>query len=116
MRCLLDYTRSGRWLTLAAADGPAVQPGTEENLLADPQNRESSDEPAVRAADETFSPARRLLEYTISGHWRVPGEEPPDVVTATEEQQDFADDTLSGLEVREIPVEKWREIAPLFGR
>jgi hypothetical protein len=116
MRCLLDYTLSGRWLTLAAADGPAVQPGPEENLRVDPQNREPSDEQSIRATGETFSPARRLLEYTISGHWRIPGEEPSDVVSATEEQQDFADAALSGLEVKEIPAEKWREIAPLFGR
>jgi hypothetical protein len=116
MRCLLDYTRSGRWLTLTAADGPAVQPSPEEELLVDPQTREPADEQAIRAMDETFSPAHRLLEYTISGHWRLPGEEPADAMSATEEQQRLADDAFFGLEVKEIPVEKWREIAPLFGR
>jgi len=115
MRRLLEYTRTGRWMTLTAAESPAVQAGPEEKLV-DAKTCEPENQPAVQVQVGVFSSARRLLEYTISGHWRIPGEDPSDAAPAVEERQFLADSAFFGLEVKEIPVEKWREIAPLFGR
>lgn len=118
MKRLLDYTRSGRWLTIAAADQAAVpdtqQPESETvGPLPDPARNT-----AAGAADTLPAAAsiRRLLEYTICGHWRAPGDPPAPSHLSAIELQRLHDAAFFGVDVTEITAEKWREIAPFFDR
>jgi hypothetical protein len=114
MRRLLDYTRSGRWLTLSVDAAPT---GSGDNRATSRQIGERADS-RIERAEEIQAPAaiRRLLEYTISGHWRSPGEAPLELAAGDEARQQLCDAAFFGLDVNEIPAEKWREIAPLFHR
>jgi hypothetical protein len=112
MRKLLDYTNTGRWQTVMAGPAP------EESATAAPDTR-------VRPASLAI---RRLLDYTRTGHWRtitVPAggtaSELADALLARstdsgELAQQLSDDSFFGVDVHEIPAEKWPEIAPLFPR
>ncbi|MDB5807050.1 MAG: hypothetical protein JWN73_4372 [Betaproteobacteria bacterium] len=115
MRRLLDYTRSGRWLTLNADPDAAPARGDEGRSM----ERQISERPEIRiehAEDIPVAPIRRLFEYTISGRWRSPDQGTLESAASDEARQQLCDDAFFGLEVKEIPAEKWREIAPLFQR
>lgn len=127
MRTLLDYTRTGRWKTITAA-------------APDPSNSEI----APHCAPPANVAIRRLLDFTRTGHWRTIVAEPAGPVEAaepatlasapalgppfsrdaaaalatagSEETQQLIDDSFFGVDVHELPAEKWQEIAPLFPR
>jgi len=112
MRKLLDYTNTGRWQTVIAEPAPAA--------------------PVTAARDTRVRPAslaiRRLLDYTRTGRWctiTVPAggtaSELADALLARstdsgELAQQMNDASFFGVDVHEIPAEKWLEIAPLFPR
>jgi len=115
MRRLLDYTHTGRWLTLVA-DPAAAQADQDGCRATDQQALERTGAQAYQTKGVPAAPIRRLLEYTISGHWRARDEAPLEPAASDDEQQLLCDAAFFGLEVKEIPAEKWREIAPLFRR
>jgi hypothetical protein len=138
MRRLLDFTRTGRWLTLTV--DLAATPAERQTQQEDGKVRRAAQEKTVEktttgkataenalpgnaTAQETTaetrgatSPIGRLLEYTISGHWRAENATAAEPASDAEELQQLLDSTFFGLDVEEIPAEKWREIAPLFER
>ena len=104
MRNLLEYTRSGRWQTLVAETEPEIAPELVPAHLQQAQQR-----PAAVAI-------KRLLDFTRTGHWRT-----LDAATGLPEleaadQAQLLDDSFFGVDVHEIPADKWPEIAPLFPR
>ncbi|HEY4371365.1 MAG TPA: hypothetical protein VGN52_05555 [Burkholderiales bacterium] len=116
MRRLLDFTRSGRWLTITAADSLAAQGGTADSCAATtPSGPKVNLMPPEQARPATDS-IRRLMEYTVCGHWHAAGDPPAPSHLNSQEMQQLFDATFFGVEVNEIPAEKWREIAPLFDR
>lgn len=115
MRRLLDFTRSGRWLTITAADILAGGGTPDSGAAATPSGPQADLTPGGEARPAT-GPIHRLMEYTICGHWRAAGGPPAPSHLSPQETQQLFDAAFFGVEVEEIPAEKWREIAPLFDR
>lgn len=124
MRTLLEYTRTGRWQTIAATESAATNTAATAvpEISADGSAQVSSAQSSPLAGPG--SAIRRLLEFTRTGRWlalSVPAATPGPVVPLQKmplsvEEQALVDAAFFGLDVQEIPAEKWQEIAPLFAR
>jgi len=115
VRRLLDYTRTGRWLT-HTVDTEAARAAADGSLAMDRQSRERAGEYGDRPPDAPAAPIRRLFEHTICGHWRTQDLDPLQPAMSDEQRQQLCEVAFFGLAIREIPAEKWQEIVPLFRR
>jgi len=124
MRTILDYTRTGRWQTITATENAAtdiaatVVPRISADACAQASSAQSS--PQSPAIAGPGSAIRRLLEFTRTGRWLALTAPVPMVpvrrMPLSAEEQALVDAAFFGLDVEEIPAEKWQEIAPLFAR
>lgn len=124
MRTILDYTRTGRWQTIAANENAATDVAATAVPDISAEGSAKVFSPQASPLAGPGSAIRRLLEFTRTGRWlalSVPAGAPALVVPLQKmplsvEEQALVDAAFFGLDVQEIPAEKWQEIAPLFAR